>query len=429
FRAAAAGGESMTVACTQEAPLFSETAGEIEGAAPVEMAFANIREAAGWSKEGAAAGPKMAALIAAAAEPMPETPVVSLESEGTALVYGRDERAIEAARLLKDRLDVTVLLSRPGELTPPRTTEFPVLKGTIRSAKGHLGAFEIVVDDYAVPDPSSRAVLTFGASRNDASAQCDILIDLSGNPALFPAPDLRDGYVRADPGDEAGVLRAVLKAGDLVGTFDKPRYITFTDDLCAHSRSKIVGCTRCLDLCPTGAIAPAGNHVAIDANVCAGCGSCAAVCPTGASAYALPPVDALLRKLRTRLAFDGPAGGKNPVVLVHAREHGGELIDALARHGDGLPANVLPFAVNEITQVGLELIAAAFAYGASALRLLLRAKPRHDVSGLAKTLGLAEPILFGLGFGPGRLATIETDDPEALGTTLRAIIAPAPAPR
>ena len=30
------------------------------------------------------------------------------------------------------------------------------------------------------------------------------------------------------------------------------------------------------------------------------------------------------------------------------------LIDALARHGDGLPANVLPLAVNEVTQVGLE---------------------------------------------------------------------------
>ena len=427
FRAAAAGGESMTVACTQEAPLFSETAGEIEGAAPVEMAFANIREAAGWSKEGAAAGPKMAALIAAAAEPMPETPVVSLESEGTALVYGRDERAIEAARLLKDRLDVTVLLSRPGELTPPRTTEFPVLKGTIRSAKGHLGAFEIVVDDYAVPDPSSRAVLTFGASRNDASAQCDILIDLSGNPALFPAPDLRDGYVRADPGDEAGVLRAVLKAGDLVGTFDKPRYITFTDDLCAHSRSKIVGCTRCLDLCPTGAIAPAGNHVAIDEKVCAGCGSCAAACPTGAAAYALPAVDALLRKLRTLLTVYRTAGGTDPIVLVHDGEHGGELIDALARHGDGLPANVLPFAVNEVTQVGLELIAAAFAYGTSALRLLLRAKPRHDVLGLKRTLALAEPILIGLGFGPERAATIETDDPFVLGEALRAVGLDAPA--
>ena len=40
------------------------------------------------------------------------------------------------------------------------------------------------------------------------------------------------------------------------------------------------------------------------------------------------------------------------------------MIDALARHGDGLPANVLPLAVNEVTQVGLEAIAAAFAYGA-----------------------------------------------------------------
>jgi len=116
-------------------------------------------------------------------------------------------------------------------------------------------------------------------------------------------------------------------------------------------------------------------------------------------------------------------------VLLHDDAHGTSLIDALARFGDGLPANVLPLSVNEITQVGLEAIAAAFAYGASALRLLLRAKPRHDVSGLATTLGLAEPILSGLGFGPGRLATIETDDPEALGTTLRAIIAPAPAPR
>jgi hypothetical protein len=43
------------------------------------------------------------------------------------------------------------------------------------------------------------------------------------------------------------------------------------------------------------------------------------------------------------------------------------LIDALARFGDGLPAHVLPFAVNETTQVGLETIAATFAYGASAM--------------------------------------------------------------
>jgi ferredoxin len=266
--------------------------------------------------------------------------------------------------------------------------------------------------------------MAFGPSRQGAVSRCDLVVDLSGGAPLFPAHDLRDGYLRADPEDAAAVLRLVLKARDLVGGFDKPRYIEFTQELCAHSRSKIVGCRRCLDLCPTGAIAPAGNHVVIDPNICAGCGQCAAVCPTGAAAYALPPADTLLRKLRALLTTYREAGGERAIVLLHDEPHGSALIEALARHGDGLPANVLPLSVNEVTQVGLEAVAAAFAYGASALRLLTRAKPRHDPAGLHKTIALAEPILAGLGFGAGRVATIETDDPFALGEALRAI-APA----
>ncbi len=419
FRAAAGAGASLTVGCTQEAPLFSEVAAEAAPAA--EIAFVNVRETAGWSKQAKKTGPKMAALIAAAAEPMPEFPLVSLSSEGVILIYGRDERAIEAAKLLKDRLDVTVLISKPGEIMPPRVTEFPIVKGTIKSAKGHLGAFELMVDDYASPAPSSRDRFAWGTSRDSASSRADLVLDLSGGAPLFPAPDLRDGYLRADPGDPNAVLRAVLKAGELVGTFDKPRYITFTEHLCAHSRSRIVGCHRCLDLCPTGAIAPNGNHVKIDAEVCAGCGACAAACPTGAASYALPTADALMRKLRTLLSVYREAGGEHPVLLLHDAGHGDELIDALARHGDGLPAHVLPVAVNELTQVGLETVAAAFAYGASAVRFLLRARPHHDVSGLAKTISYAEPILVGLGFGTGRVATIETDDPDALGQALASI--------
>jgi ferredoxin len=427
FRAAIGGSEPLIVGCTQEAPLFSEVAAERENAPP--LAFVNVRENAGWSDQGAKAGPKMAALIAAAAEPVPDFALVSLASEGITLVYGRDARAIETARLLAEHLDVTVLLTRPKDVAPPRVTEFPVVKGTIRGAKGHLGAFELTVDDYAAPEPSSRGTLTFGAARNGAVSRCDLVLDLSGGAPLFPAHDLRDGYLRADPDDPAAVLTAVLKARDLVGGFDKPLYIAFTQELCAHSRSKIVGCHRCLDLCPTGAIAPAGDHVAIDANVCAGCGQCAAVCPTGAAAYALPPADALLRKLRAMLTAYQQAGGTGAVLLLHDEPHGAPLIDALARHGDGLPANVLPLSVNEVTQVGLEAVAAAFAYGASGLRILTRAKPRHDIAGLYKTIALAEPILAGLGFGAGRVATIETDDPFALGEILRAIPAAAPAPR
>jgi ferredoxin len=418
FRKAIESRAAVTVACTQEAPLFDEIASESEAETPT---FINIRETAGWSKDADAAGAKMAALLAAAAEPAPEFPFVSLTSEGVTLIYGADERTLEAANLLKEHLDITVLLKPGADPTPLRVTEFPVVKGRISAAKGYLGAFEVTIDDYAAPQPSSRGSLVFGPVHNGALSRCDILIDLSGGAPLFPAYDLRDGYLRADPGDPAAVLRAVLKARDLTGSFDKPRYITFTEDLCAHSRSKLIGCRRCLDLCPTGAIAPNGDHVAIDARICAGCGQCAAACPTGAAAYALPPADALLRKLRGLLIAYREAGGRQPVVMFHDGEHGGVLIDALARFGDGLPANVLPVEVNEITQIGLEAIAGAFAYGASALRFLTRAKPRHDLTGLAKTIALAEPILAGLGFAGARVATIETDDPDALGTALRAI--------
>ena len=419
FRKAAADAETLVVACTQEAPLFREVASEVEGSAP--LSFVNIRETGGWSRDAAKAGPKMAALIAAVAEPAPDIPFVPMTSEGITLIYGRDEQAIEAASLLKDQLDVTVLIRPDAKLAPSRVTEFPVVKGVVRAAKGYLGAFEITVDDYAAPNPSSRAEFEFGHGRNGATSRCDIFIDLSGDPSLFPAGDLRDGYLRADPGDPATVLRAVLKARDLTGTFDKPRYITFSEELCAHSRSRIVGCRRCLDLCPTGAIAPAGDHVAIDAHICAGCGQCAAACPTGAASYALPPSDALLRKLRVLLGTYREAGGKQGVVMFHDAEHGLALIEALARHGNGLPANVLPVEVNEITQVGLEAVAAAHAYGASAVRLLTRAKARHDIAGLKKTIELAQPILTELGFAGARVEAIETDDPDGLDEALRGI--------
>ena len=76
FRAAAAAGEPLIVGCTQEAPLFSEVAQEPTQGGGADITYANIRETAGWSKDAAAAGPKMAALLAAAAEPVPEIPFV-----------------------------------------------------------------------------------------------------------------------------------------------------------------------------------------------------------------------------------------------------------------------------------------------------------------------------------------------------------------
>ena len=392
----------LIVACTQEAPLFDEVRAASNPAD--DLGFTNIRERAGWSGEAGDAGPKIAALLAEAALDIQPTPSVTMESKGVVLVYGRDETAVEAARQLAKRTDVTVLLRAPGEVRPPRVMNVPIFRGTITGAAGHLGAFSLTVDDYAASVPSSRGALAFGAPQNGARSACDVIVDLSGGAALFPAPEKRDGYLNPDPGNPALVQRALFEASDLIGAFEKPRYITFDPDICAHSRSARIGCTRCLDVCPTAAIAPAGDHVAIDPFVCAGCGSCASVCPTDAATYGLPAGDAVFRRLRTLLGAYREAGGARPALLVHDTRHGEDMIDAMARHGRGLPARVLPFTVNEATQVGFDFFAAAFAYGAAQVRVLTGPGNRDDLAMLAGQIGLAETVMTGLGYGSAALA-------------------------
>ena len=192
---------------------------------------------------------------------------------------------------------------------------------------------------------------------------------------------------RPDPRDPAAVQRALFDLTDMVGDFEKPRYVDFKADLCAHSRSQKTGCTRCLDVCPASAIQPAGDVVAIDPFLCGGCGGCNSVCPTGAAAYAFPPTTAVLERLRMLLGTYKRAGGEAPVLLVHDEAHGFGLIGAMARAGRGLPARVIPFALNEVTQLGLDAILAAFAYGAERILFLIPEKRRDELSGLEHAAG------------------------------------------
>src|SRR2546430_16495250 len=54
--------EACVIACTQEAPLFSELADQAGSISDIK--FINIRAHAGWSKEGANATAKIATLLA-----------------------------------------------------------------------------------------------------------------------------------------------------------------------------------------------------------------------------------------------------------------------------------------------------------------------------------------------------------------------------
>jgi ferredoxin len=432
FRKAAAGGR-VTVACTAQRAVFEAVADEEQ--LPAALTFVNVRETAGWSSEAKAAGAKMAALLAAATVPTPSPTATTFNSEGVTLIYGIGQVALDAAAVLKDRLDITVLLSDAGDVAPPPAAAFPIRRGRIVKAQGHLGAFDLIIDGYAAPAPSSRQTLKFGKASNGAVSQTDILIDLSGGKPLFSGHDLRAGYLRADPADTVAVQQLLFKAADLVGTFDTPRYIALDATLCAHSRSRKTGCTRCLDLCPVGAITPAGDVVAIDPHICGGCGQCAAVCPTGAAAYTVPAVDVLVQQVRasTSAFYAAAAPGSRlpvlllPVLLLHDSDHGTPLIDASARFGDGLPATAIPLAVNEVTQIGVETLLAAVAYGARAVRILTRARPRHDVAGLSQTVATANAILGGLGYGADAVALIQTDDPDQLAASLRTPLAAVPA--
>ncbi|MBI1244210.1 MAG: 4Fe-4S dicluster domain-containing protein [Alphaproteobacteria bacterium] len=421
-------GQELVVACTQEAPFFAET--RAETGVDNDIRFVNIRERAGWSDEADRAMPKIAALLAEAAVDMQPPPVVSMRSQGAALVYGRDELALEAATRLGERLDCTVILSKPASVAPARITDAPVFKGTIVRAGGHLGAFEIVVDEYASALPSSRSQLGFERARDGVVAKFDLILDLTGGAPMFRAHEKRDGYFRPDPKDEAAVERAIFEIADLVGEFEKPRYVEFEPAICAHGHEANIGCTRCIDVCPTDAIASIGDLVEINAYACAGCGSCSAVCPTGAVSYTAPSAETVFRRLHALLGGYVRAGGERPVLLVHDSKHGEAMVDMIARHGRGLPANVIPFAVNEVTQIGLDVLLTALASGASQVRIVVDPSRRDELAGLAGQIGLSETISTGLGFGEGRVSIVDSGDPEAVEAELygtRTLAAPRPA--
>ena len=336
----------VIIACQQEAHRFAALAEELDAEVPD---FVDIRDRAGWTDDAVSTTPKAAALIADAALVPPRQKSFDIVSEGTCLIVGATDVALAAAEKLADVLTVTVLLGPGAEIVPHRG--YDTVVGNLHQATGTLGRFDVRINAFQQSMTGGRGIPAMTQPQDGALSACDIILDLTGGPALFPAPDKRDGYLRADPKSQGAVADVIFAASQLVGTFEKPFYIRMETSLCAHSRAEKPACSNCLHVCPTGAIVSAGEHVSIDPLICAGCGACSAVCPSGAISYDAPSPDFIFRRINTLASTYRAAGGKDAVLLVHD-DHGAEMIRLCARYGRGLPAHVIPMEVEALAGFG-----------------------------------------------------------------------------
>jgi ferredoxin len=320
---------------------------------------------------------RIAALSAAHALSSEPSGFVTYRSSGKLLVVGMQAEIESVDSALSAHTDVHVTGCDVARITQQI------------SLKGYLGCFEF--------------------RNGDAEPQVfDVVLDMT-TPPLLQFEILPPGYyTTCDDRFDLKTILAELPA--MIGEFDKPQYFNFNPSICAHSRSGVTGCTRCLDTCPTGAISSLGDAIEVNPNLCQGAGSCATACPSGAISYGYPKLADTLQRLRTLLQTYEESGGSGAVILFYDVEAGRDVVMTMAEE---LPDYVIPVEVEEVGSVGLDVWLSALAYGASSVTLL--ATPTTPVSVMSEVthqLGIAESVLAAMGCPATMLQLCRSDKGE-----------------
>jgi len=412
--------KNLLIACTQQEEVFENLAEENNFQPPGTF---NIREYAGWSKESKKSVPKISALINSSVNETKKTPSLTLNSLGRCFVYtnyknGDDSLGIafDFCKKLNKHLGVTLMISNCEDEIVLEPQNFKITKGNINRAQGYFSQFQLDINNFSEALPSSKSNMTFGDFFKSVDTECDIIIDLSENTPMFTGDHKRDCYFRASTNSPNDLLEIFAKAIDMIGEFEKPIYVNYNDSLCAHSRNEKTGCSKCLDVCPAGAIQTSGDVVSVDPGICGGCGFCGSVCPSGAIQTDYPSLEVILGDLSNLHDNYIKAGGKNPTLVLFDNDYGNEVINILSRHGSGLPANLIPYSMHSVGRVGHDILVSSIAIGYKKIFILLNPKKIKEFDFLPKEIELANALLSGVAKNDNNtIKLIEESDPEKIG--------------